>query len=39
MKKQDGSRGNMMIRIKQRFPKSISKSEMKKIEELKKSFK
>ena len=39
MKKEDGSRGNMMIRIKQRFPKSISKSEMKKIEELKKSFK
>ena len=39
MKRPDGSRGNMLIRIKQRFPKSISKSEMKKIEELKKNFK
>ncbi len=39
MRRQDGSRGNLLIRIKQRFPKSISKLELKKIEELKKSLK
>ena len=39
MKRPDGSRGNMLIKIKQRFPKSVSKSEMKKIEELKKTLK
>lgn len=39
MKRQNGTRGNLYIKIKQRFPKSISKSEMKKIEELKKMFK
>ena len=39
MKRGNGTRGDMIVRIKQRFPKNLSKSETKKIEELKKSLK
>lgn len=37
--KAKNGRGNLIVKVKQKFPKSISKSDAKKIEELKKNFK
>ena len=35
--KQNGTKGDLLIRVKQRFPKSISKDDMKTLEKLKQS--